>query len=155
QSANVSFIEQLVASRRMSALEVAEFASATFGMPLFDLAAADPARFPAGVVDGKLVQTRRVLPLNRRGNRLFVAISDPSTTHTLDDIKFQSGLAIEPVVVEDDKLAATIKKFVESTDTSLRAMIDEDLELEFSHEEDETGNEDEHSEADDAPVVKF
>src|SRR4051812_28774953 len=155
KSANVSFIEQLVASRRMSGLEVAEFASATFGMPLLDLAAADTARFPAGVVEGKLVQSRRVLPLNRRGNRLFVAISDPSNTQALDDVKFQSSLAIEPIVVEDDKLSAVIKKFVQSTDTSLKAMIDEDLDLEFSHEEDQAADEEAHSDADDAPVVKF
>jgi type IV pilus assembly protein PilB len=154
-SASVSFIEQLVASRKMSALEVAEFASATFGMPLLDLAAADVGRFPAGLLEGKLIQTRRVLPLNRRGNRLFVAVSDPSNTQALDDVKFQSSLAIEPIVVEDDKLTATIKKFVQSTDTSLKAMIDEDLELEFSHEEEEASGEEEHSEADDAPVVKF
>jgi type IV pilus assembly protein PilB len=155
KSANASFIEQLIASRKLTALEVAEFASATFGLPLLDLAAADATRFPAGLVDAKLVQTRRVLPLNRRGNRLFVAISDPSNTQALDDIKFQSSLAIDPIVVEDDKLAATIKKFVESTDTSLRAMVDDDLELEFSHEEDEAAKAEEHSEADDAPVVKF
>jgi type IV pilus assembly protein PilB len=155
KSASVSFIEQLIASRKMSALEVAEFASATFGMPLLDLAAADTARFPAGVVEGKLVQSRRVLPLNRRGNRLFVAISDPSNTQALDDVKFQSSLAIEPIVVEDDKLSAVIKKFVQSTDISLKAMIDEDLDLEFSHDEDEASDEEERSDADDAPVVKF
>ena len=154
-SAGASFIEQLVASRRMTALEVAEFAAATFGMPLFDLTAADAARFPAGVIEGKLVQTRRVLPLHRRGNKLFVAVSDPSNTQALDDVKFQSSMAIEPVVVEDDKLSAAIKKFVESTDTTLKAMIDEDLDLEFSHEEDEAQAQEEHSEADDAPVVKF
>jgi type IV pilus assembly protein PilB len=154
-SANVSFIEQLVATRKMSALDVAEFASATFGMPLLDLSAADAARFPTGLVEGKLVHSRRVLPLHRRGNRLFVAVSDPSNTQALDDIKFRSSMAIEPIVVEDDKLATAIKKFVESTDTSLKAMIDEDLDLEFSHEEDEAAAEDQHSEADDAPVVKF
>jgi type IV pilus assembly protein PilB len=154
-SAGASFVEQLVASRRMTPLEIAEFAAATFGLPLLDLAAADVARFPVGLVEGKLVQTRRVLPLHRRGNRLFVAVSDPSNTQALDDVKFQSSLAIEPVVVEDDKLGAAIKKFVESTDTSLKAMIDEDLDLEFSHEEDAASAQEEHSEADDAPVVKF
>ena len=153
-SAGASFVEQLVTSRRMSAIEIAEFAAATFGMPLLDLAAADSARFPAGLVEGRLVQSRRVLPLHRRGNRLFVAISDPSNTQALDDVKFQSSLAIEPVVVEDDKLAFAIKKFVESTDTSLKGMIDEDLELEFSHEDEQAAQE-EHSEADDAPIVKF
>jgi type IV pilus assembly protein PilB len=155
KSASVSLVEHLIASRKMNALELAEFASLTFGMPLLDLAAADTVRFPAGLVDGKLVLSRRVLPLSRRGNRLFVAISDPSNTQALDDVKFQSSLAIEPIVVEDDKLSAAIKKFVESTDTSLKAMIDEDLDLEFSHEEDEAAAQEEHSDADDAPVVKF
>ncbi len=154
-AAGASFVERLIASGRMTALEVAEFAAATFGMPLLDLAAADAARFPVGLIESKLVQSRRVLPLHRRGNRLFVATSDPSNTQALDDVKFQSSLAVEPVVVEDDKLAAAIKKFVESTDTSLKAMIDENLELEFSHEEDEAAAQDEHNEADDAPVVKF
>jgi type IV pilus assembly protein PilB len=154
-SANLPFVEHLIASRKMSALELAEFASSTFGMPLLDLAAADTGRFPAGLVEGKLVLSRRVLPLSRRGNRLFVAISDPSNTQALDDVKFQSSLAIEPIVVEDDKLSAAIKKFVESTDTSLKAMIDEDLDLDFSHEEDEAAEQEEHSDADDAPVVKF
>jgi type IV pilus assembly protein PilB len=155
KAANVSFIERLVASRKMNALEVAEFASEAFGMPMLDLAAADAAHFPTGLLDRKLIQTRRVLPLNKRGNRLFVAISDPSNTQALDDVKFQSSMAIDPIVVEDDKLSATIKNFVEATNTSLKELIDEDLELEFSHEENDAAAEEAQSEADDAPVVKF
>jgi type IV pilus assembly protein PilB len=134
---------------------VAEFASATFGMPLLDLAAADAAHFPTGLVESRLIQTRRVLPLHKRGNRLSVAISDPSNTQALDDVKFQSSMAIDPIVVEDDKLSAVIKKFVETTDSSLKEWVDEDLELEFAHEESDAVAEELQSEADDAPVVRF
>ena len=152
---NVPFIELLLASKKMSAIEVAEFASITFGLPLLDLNAADAANFPTGLVDKKLIQTRRVLPLHKRSNRLAVAISDPSNTQALDAVKFQTSMAIDAVVVEDDKLAATIKKFIESTDTSLKELIDEDLNIEFPDEEAEAAVEEAVSEADDAPVVKF
>jgi type IV pilus assembly protein PilB len=156
KTANLSFVEQLTASKKMNALEVAEFAATTFGLPLFDLAAADAAHFPTGLVDNKLIQSRRVLPLHRRGNRLFVAVSDPSNTQALDDVKFQSSLAVDPIVVEDDKLSAAIKKFTEATDTSLKDLIDDEVEFDFSHEEAEAVTEEPaSSEADDAPVVKF
>jgi len=155
KAANLGFIEQLVASKRMGAREVAEFAATAFGVPLLDLDAADPTHFPAGLIDNRLMQSRRVLPLHKRGNRLAVAVSDPSNKQALDEVKFQTGLAIDPVLVEDDKLAATIKKFVETTDTSLKELIDEDLNLEFSDSEAEGKAEEASNEADDTPVVKF
>ncbi len=156
KAANSSFIERLIASGRMGTLEIAEFASATFGLPLFDLNTADPAQLPTDALDRKLIQNRRVLPLRRRGNRLAVAISDPSNTQALDEVKFQSGMAVDPVVVEDDKLSATIKKFVESSDTSLKDLVSDEFSLEFAEaESDAKPAEAGPSEADDAPVVRF
>ena len=156
KAANSSFIEQLVATRRMSAYEVAEFASITFGLPLFDLNAADWNHLPTDAVDRKLIQRRRVLPLRRRGNRLSLAISDPSNTQALDEVKFQSGMAVDPVVVEDDKLSGTIKKFLESKSTSLKDIVYEDLKLQFPSEDPDVAfGEGPPNEADDAPVVKF
>jgi len=156
KAANSSFIERLIASGRMGTLEVAEFASATFGLPLFDLNTADPAKLPTDALDRKLIQNRRVLPLRRRRNRLTVAVSDPSNTQVLDEVKFQSGMAVDPVVVEDDKLSATIKKFVESSDTSLKDFVSDEFSIEFAEAESEAKPaEAGPSEADDAPVVKF
>ena len=156
KAANSSFIEQLVASRRMSAFEVAEFASVTFGLPLFDLNAADWSHLPTDAVDRKLIQRRRVLPLRRRGNRLSLAVSDPSNTQALDEVKFQAGMAVDPVVVEDDKLAGTIKKLLDSRSTSLKDIVYEDLRLQFPAEDPDVAYADgPPNEADDAPVVKF
>ena len=75
RQARRSFVEQLVASGRISAAELAEFASHTFGLPLLDLDAIDPERIPLALVDRKLIETRRVLPLRKRGNKLALAVS--------------------------------------------------------------------------------
>jgi len=151
-----SFVERLVASGRMGAREVAEFASATFGLPLFDLNSADLDRLPADTLDRKLIRNRRILPLRRRANRLTVAVSDPSNTQALDEVKFQSGMAVDPVVVEDDKLSAAIKKYLESSTSSLRDLIDEDMVPRLPGAEPETNaTEAGAGDADDAPVVKL
>ena len=154
RQSNVTFVESLVASKRLSALEVAEFASQVFGLPLLDLDAADPAAFPVDLVDRKLVLSRRVVPLRKRGNRIAVAISDPSNTQALDEIKFQTSMSIDPIVVEDDKLATALARATQSAEASLKQLIDDDLQLEFGDASDveaDTGA----SEVDDAPVVKF
>ncbi len=151
-----AFIEQLVASRRMSTLDVAEFASQVFGLPLLDLDALDAGALPLDLVDKKLMRERRVLPLRKRGNRLAVAVSDPSHTQVLDEVKFQTSMSIDPIVVEDDKLRAILARVLERAETSLKQLIDEDLSVEFGDDETQSAaSESAASEVDDAPVVKF
>ena len=150
------FLEQLVTSRKMSTLDIAEFASRTFGLPLLDLEALDAGALPLDLVDKKLMRERRVLPLRKRGNRLAVAVSDPSNTQVLDEVKFQTSMSIDPIVVEDDKLRAMLARVLERAESSLEQLIDEDLSVEFA--DDETQNaaiEAAASEVDDAPVVRF
>jgi len=154
RSGGASFIETLIASKRMSALDVAEFVSHTFGLPLLDLDAADPASFPTDLVDRKTIHAKRVLPLRKRGNRLAVAVSDPANTQALDEVKFQTSMSVDPIVVEDDKLGQALARASQSVDATLRQLMDDDLNLEFADEaepEADAGA----SEVDDAPVVKF
>jgi len=154
REAGAGFIEQVVRSRRMSSVDVAEFCAYTFGLPFLDLDAADPSQFPLDLVDRKLMQTRRVLPLRKRGNRIAVAISDPSNTQALDEVKFQTSMSIEPIVVEDDKLSAVLTRALERSDTTLKQLIDDDLSLEFA-DQDQEAQPDATADVDDAPVVKF
>ena len=98
---NTSFIDQLISTKRASARDVALFAGETFGYPVLDLAAFDESHIPANAIDRKLIATHRVIPLNKRGNRLAVATSDPTNLRALDEIRFQTGLAVDPVVVEE------------------------------------------------------
>ena len=101
----LSFVTKLVQSKKMSALEVAEFAAHTFGFPLLDLAAIDVDPLQKDLLDAKLTQSRRVLALQKRGNRLFIATSDPANLHALDDVRFKTSLTVEPVVVMPDTIS--------------------------------------------------
>ncbi len=150
------FIEQLVAKGRMSTVDVAQFASQIFGLPLLDLDALDPAGLPLELVDRKLMRERRVLPLRKRGNRLAVAVSDPSHTQVLDEVKFQTSMSIDAIVVEDDKLRTLLSRVTERADVSLKQLVDEDLAVEFGDDDAAATSLDAAAtEVDDAPVVKF
>lgn len=152
-----TFLSHLLRNRRFRADQIAAFAAVTFGFPFVNLDAVDPEIFPKGVVDPKLLTKHRVLPICQRGNRLFVGVSDPSNLQALDDIKFQSNLTVEPVVVEDDKLGKLLEEFGQASEESILKTIDtEDLNVEFS--DDETQERIDTAAAadiEDAPVVKY
>jgi type IV pilus assembly protein PilB len=152
-----SFIAHLLHTRRFRADQIAAFASVNFGIPLFNLDSLDPGVIPRGSVDPKLLAKHRVLPIAQRGNRLFVALSDPSNLKALDDIKFQTTLATEPIVVDDDKLGRWLESYGEATEESILKTIEtEDLNLEFSDDETQHAADTAAAlEIDDAPVVKY
>jgi type IV pilus assembly protein PilB len=155
QKAGISFVQQLVASKRLSAKEVSLFAAQTFGYPLLDLNAVDVENLPLTLIDNKIVANHRVLALGKRGNRIFVAMSDPSNEQVLQEVKFATGMTMEPVVVEDDKLSAIVKKLTDSSQQTLeQATADVDLsgiEVTDGETQPDVATED----IDDAPVVKY
>ncbi|MDA0188964.1 MAG: type IV-A pilus assembly ATPase PilB [Proteobacteria bacterium] len=151
-----TFIEQLIAAKKASALDVARFAADTFGYPLLDLAAFDDAHLQQNAIDRKLIATHRVIPLHKRGNRLAIAIADPTNLRALDEIRFQTGMAVDPIVVEETKLAPLVAKLSTSAEDSLKGLANEDINLEFTDEEAQAKVDEASSvDVDDAPVVKF
>ena len=156
----VTFIEQLAASKKLAPRDIALFAAHTFGVPLLDLSSVDVDQLPTTLIDSKLVASKRVLPLQKRGNRLFVAMSDPTNEQLLSELKFATGSTLEPVVVEEDKLATLIKHFGESSASTLDQLIGNDIPLENIDlgAGDETQAEvaaGAPEEIDDAPVVRY
>ena len=95
---NIGFVGQVLASGRMSAREIAQFAAETFGYPLLDLNAYAEGHFAREAIDRKLMQNHQVVALMKRGNRIAVALADPTNLRALDEIRFQTGLAVDPVV---------------------------------------------------------
>lgn len=151
-----SFVSQLVQSKKLSAMKIAETAAHAFGFPLFDLDSLNADYLPTKGIDAKLMQSSRVMALQSRGNTLFVALSDPTNLHALDDVQFQVGMALSPVVVEDDKLGKWIDKIAESTDTSMQSLsIDDDINLDIESGDQVQEAEVQTVEIDDAPVVKY
>src|SRR3569623_871236 len=142
----VSFVAQLVDSKTLDAYTIAETGAREFGIPLFDFTTIDPEALAAKAVEEKLERKHQALPLFRRGNRLFVAVSDPTNIQALDEIKFQSGLTTEAVLVEHDRLTHMIEKAMAAHEVPLMDLNDSDLDdLEISGGD----------EVDDTPVVRF
>ena len=136
---------------------VAIAASHEFGVPLFDLDALELDLDVVKAVDQKLLSKHRVLPLILRGKRLFLGVSDPTSLQAIDEIKFQSGFRIDPVVVEQDKLQEYVSRAIEALDTSMEELAGDDFDLEsleISNGEEELDDADSDA-VDDAPVVRF
>jgi type IV pilus assembly protein PilB len=160
--ANTQFIDELVGSADVTGLTpgaIAKFAADTFGHPLLDLGAVDIEQLPKDIIDKKLVGSLRVLALRKRGNRLAVAVSDPTNTHALDQIKFQTQLAIDVIVVEHDKLMRHVEAQAQSVAQALDTISGgtEDIDFGMLDEPSEISAEDAaaSAEVDDAPVVRF
>ena len=152
----VPFVSQLVKERILAPREVAEIAAQDFGVPLFDLDVLDPAEIPRGLVEEKLIRQHQVLPLFRRGNRLFLGMADPTNHQGLDEIKFHTGLTTNPVVVEDDKLARAIEKALDAQNETFAKLLDADLEkLDIEGGDDITTGMESSVDVDEAPVVRF
>jgi len=152
---SVPFVTQLVQSRKLSAIEIAQSAATAFGFPLLDLNSVNPDYLPQKAIDAKLMQNYRVMALQSRGNTLFIALSDPTNLHALDDVQFQVGMALSPVVVEDDKLGKWINKVVDDSDTTLKSLgTGDDIDLDFENDE-KAAEPEQTTEIDDAPVVKY
>lgn len=155
----ISLIEQIIVSKKASALDMARFVAETFGYPLLDLEAFDEQHIPISAIDRKLISSHKVIPLNKRGNRLSVAIADPTNLRALDEIRFQTGLAVDPIVVEHSKLILLVAKHSTTAEESLKNMGGDDINLDFLDEEAEAksakADENAGQDVDDAPVVKF
>ncbi len=143
--------------RLVSPAQMAAANSVEFGIPLLDVAAFDPAHNAMKLVSEELLQKHMVLPLFKRGTRLYVGISDPTQTRALDEIKFHTNLIVEPILVAEDQLRRALDTWG-NTSTGLDTGGDEefgDLELAAGDEDGagETGID--ANKADEAPIVKF
>jgi len=149
-----SFITVAIQKGYADAKQVAILASTEFGLPLLDLAAFDTELLVKDIVSNDLIEKHKVLPLFKRGNRLFLAQSDPSNITAIDEIKFNTGMNVEPVIVEEDKLSSMVEKFLSVEDSSFDDFDDEDLDVDIENPEDAQKN-DEPGTGDDAPIVRF
>ncbi|MCF8005161.1 MAG: type IV-A pilus assembly ATPase PilB [Chromatiaceae bacterium] len=148
------FVQYLVEQKVLDSHRIAVAASEEFGVPLVDLLAVDLLNVPMDLVDARLVRKHRALPLFRRGNRLFVAVSDPTNDRALDEIRFNTDLSVSAILVEDDKLANAINKTLQAQDTTLSDLIDADL-GKVDGADNEAENNDADPNVDDAPVVRY
>ncbi|HMV37543.1 MAG TPA: type IV-A pilus assembly ATPase PilB [Plasticicumulans sp.] len=146
----------LVENRMVKAHDIASAVQRNLGLPILDLSAFDLTQAPIASVNEKLIRKYRVLPLWKRGPRLFVALADPTDQQALDEIKFQTGLAVEPVIVLEDRIGTAIEQALDKPVMDMGGQIDEGLDNitveggELEVVEDTVGGD-----ADDTPIVRF
>ena len=152
----VGFIDTLLGSSAIDARSLAAFCAETFGYPLLDLGTFSLDALPVNAIDPKLMQAQRVIALARRGNKMSVALSDPTNTQALDQIKFQSESTVEPVIVAHDTLLALLANIAKSAEQDLSELVGEEGDIEFAEEEPQTQMPDAAvTEVEDAPIVRF
>ncbi|WP_394003902.1 type IV-A pilus assembly ATPase PilB [Luteimonas sp. WGS1318] len=140
----------------VTAAQMAAANSIEFGMPVFDPAVMDPQASAVKLVSEELLGKHGVLPLFKRGSRLFVGTADPTNTHALDEIKFHTNLTVEPILVDEDSIRRTLEVWLQASDS-----LDDSLEDADGLESlDVGGDEDSKTDnvadgKDDTPVVKF
>jgi type IV pilus assembly protein PilB len=159
KEARQPLVSYLVGKGIVQAREIAITASQMFGVPLMDLDSIQVDLDTIKIVSDKLLHKHRILPLMKRGRRLFVAISDPTNLHGIDEVRFSTSMNVEPVVVEDDKLQKILSKAMEQVDTSMPSLAEDDFDLENLEV---TGGEEEleagsmsRDDVEDAPIVRF
>ncbi|MEX2489416.1 MAG: type IV-A pilus assembly ATPase PilB [Pseudomonadales bacterium] len=154
----VPFVTYLVQNNLVNSRDIANAASEEFGTPVLDLSGLDNEVVPKNIVDDKLIRANHAMPIYHRGNRLFVAVSDPTNRQGLDEIKFQTGISTEEVLVEENKLSSFIESWLESQESGgLGDLGDDDVDLDMEAVDEEGGGGDEEvtSNIDDTPVVRF
>lgn len=154
----IPFVTHLVKNNIADGHRIAIAASAEFGAPLIDLSSFDLGLCPKELVDPKLLRKHRVLPLYKRGNRLYLAVSDPTNITAIDEVKFHTGLSTDVIIVDETKLSPAIDQFIDQMEggTALLDMLDvadlDSLNIEIQEKEADTAEVDN---SDEAPIVRF
>jgi type IV pilus assembly protein PilB len=152
---NIQLTSYLVKNNIVPSQVIAMISSQEFGLPVFDLSVMDIEMAAFALVPEKLIAKLNAVPLLKRGNKLFIAISSPTNTQALDEFKFATGLSTEAVLVQEDQLAEFIVKASAAMDTGMDDMLDDDLgDLDIGGEEEEQAGPTQ-ADAEDAPVVKY
>ncbi len=150
------FVSLVVENKLVPSNKVALAAAKEFGAPLVDIDLLEIDPDVVKLVKDDLIKKHNALPVFKRGKRLAVAVSDPTNIQALDEFKFATSLTTDAIVVEEDKLAKNIEKILEEADGGLGDMDDEDFDDLDDLEVAEDGpQEQDDSDVDDAPVVRF
>ena len=158
QREQVSLVSYLVANKIAKAAQVAWIMADEFGDPLIDLDMIETDTIPKDVLDEKIIRKHNVLPIFKRGKRLFVAMSDPTRVDVIDAIRFNTGMTVETIVVEEDRLLKMVERILENTSSASFEGLDDDLEnLDISSGDDAAARDSGSSAMgeDDAPIVKY
>ena len=153
----ISVLSYILSRQLVDNCSVAMIAVEEFGLPFLDLDVIDIQQLPLSELTDSLIREHQVLPLFKRNNTLFIALSDPTNSHTLNQIKFHTRQQTEIIIVEDNKLNTTIQLCLDAQETTIADILDENISIIEEEEPLPTPQNqiENSSEIDDAPIVRF
>ena len=154
-----SFFTQAASTKSIDGKQLTRCAAEEFGLPLFDINSIGLDQAPVALLEDRLIEKHRILPIFKRGSKIFVAVQDPTNSVALDDVKFHTGLGVEPILIDSDKLEEAIERALEANDTTFEGLVDEsegleDIDISGDMEEREREGEADVQEID-TPIVRF
>ncbi len=157
--ARKSLSRYLVEEKLVASSDIALVIAEEFGLPVMDISALDPESAPKDLVPEKLIRKHHIIPILKRGTKLFLAITDPALHEGPDEIRFTTGLSIETVLVEYDKLERFIDNALDDSGSALDGLDDDEFgnleDIDVGAAEDPADEDEGGTGQDDAPVVKF
>ncbi len=152
-----SFFTEALENKDVDNNQLAQHASEEFGVPLFDIGSIDVELAPINLIKESLIEKHKILPIYKRGAKIFIAISDPTDTHALDQVKFHTGLGVESVLVDFRKLESAIDRALEANDETFEGMADDEglEDIDISAEESQDNRDTSDIEQIDTPIVRF
>ena len=136
--------------------DLAAFLSRQYGVPSINLNEFEIDESVIKLVSAEVVQKYQLIPVNRAGSTLIVAMADPSNIFAIDDIKFMTGYNVEIVVAAETSIKQAIDKYYDQSASFDDVMGDlEDIDLEVVDDDDEINTGELEKASEDAPVVKL
>jgi len=145
-------VSYLVQNKLVKSYDLMVLVANQFGVPYLDVNTVEHDPKLLEILNSSVAQKHNVVPLYKRGNTLFVGISDPSNQQAVSDLKFTTGLNIESICVADDQISKAIEKWYSGGGGGLGSFDADSMNVETV-----TGAETEEADDDDggAPVIQF
>jgi type IV pilus assembly protein PilB len=156
KKANQPFVSYLVRNKILNSHDIALVASQEFGVPLFDIDAMSMDVSATSLIKESLIRKHHALPLYQRGNRLHVAMSDPTNLQALDEYQFSTGMNTFAVLVEEQKLTAAIERALDQSNEKFDDFGGADLDdIDLGPDDTADRKEPNTSDVDETPIVRF
>lgn len=144
----------------ISEKDLVTFLSKQYGIPMFDVAGAELDNEIVKLIPHDVCKKYQVIPVDRKGATLVVAMGDPSNIFAIDDIKFLTGYNVEAVVASDNDIKDALEVAYTTDEMGEMDLSDvmtefDDEDMEVVHDEDQIDEEELARAVEDAPVVKL
>ncbi len=146
----------LIKNGYISEQDLTSFLSKQYGVPSINLSELEVDQAVIKIIPAEVAQKYQIIPVNRAGSTLIVAMSDPSNIFAVDDIKFMTGYNVEVVVASEAAIKASIDKFYDQSASLADVMSDLDMEdFEVIGDDEDVDVSSLERATEDAPVVKL